>query len=102
MPKRSETHALSFDMDQAIKAIGAQLSRARRARGDTQAVAAQRCGVHAQTIARIEQGDASVSVGKLFSLLHLYDMGPRVFDLAKPDEATEILYRHHLPKKGRS
>ena len=102
MPKGAETHFIPFEVTAALKALGDQLSRARRARGDTQAVAAERCGLHAQTVARIERGDSSVGVGKIFTLMAQYGMGARLFDLAATDEETEILARRHLPKRGRS
>ncbi len=100
MPKGAETQFTPFEVTAALKALGEQLSRARRARGDTQAVAAERCGLHAQTVARIERGDPAVSVAKVFTLMTQYDMGARLFDLSKTDEATEILYRARLPKRG--
>lgn len=102
MSKRSENHVLPYEVTQGLKTLGSHLSRARRARGDTQAIAGERCGLHAQTVARIEQGDTGVSAGNLFALMHVYGMGARLFELARTDEATEILYRHHLPKRGRS
>ena len=102
MAKSSETHFLPFEADQALKALGQQMSRARRARGDTQKVAAERCGIHPQTIARIERGDPGVGVGHLFALMTMYGLSERLFDLAKIDDATEILYSKHLPARGRS
>lgn len=84
-----------------MKAIGAHLERCRLARGDTLKTVAERCGVHQQTISRIEKGDPSVAIGKVFALLHLYGQVNRVFDLAKTDEATEILYQRMLPSRGR-
>ena len=84
-----------------MQALGEQLSRARRARGDTQEVAGQRCGLHKQTVARIERGDPSVGIGKVFSLLVMYDMAPRLFALGEMDEVTEQLLRQRLPQRGR-
>lgn len=102
MAKGSETHLTPFEVIASLKALGEQISRARRARGDTQAVAGERCGLHAQTVARIERGDPAVSVSKVFTLMTLYDMGARLFELSKSDEATDILMRRHLPKRGSS
>lgn len=101
MAKGSETHYLAFEVGQGIKAIGAHLERCRLARGDTLQTVAERCGVHAQTISRIEKGDPTVAIGKVFSLLHLYGQVNRVFDLAKTDEATAILCQRMLPSRGR-
>lgn len=102
MSKGSDTHFLPYEVEQSMQGLGAHLARTRLARGDTQKVAAERCGLHAQTVARIEQGDPGVAIGKVFALLHMYGQTERLFDLSRTDEATEILYRHHLPKRGRS
>ncbi|PKO59079.1 MAG: hypothetical protein CVU24_16045 [Betaproteobacteria bacterium HGW-Betaproteobacteria-18] len=101
MSKTSELHVLPFEIEQSLISLGAHISRARRARGDTQQLAAERCGLHPQTIARIERGDPGVAIGKVFSVLHLYGQAHRIQELTKTDDATEILYRHHLPKRGR-
>lgn len=85
----------------ALRSLGQSLSRARRARGDTQKIAGERIGVHAQTIARIEQGDATVAVGMVYALLAMYGLAPRLFDLAKDDETTRLLAQKALPKRGR-
>lgn len=102
MPKGSETHFTPFEIGQSMQALGAHLARTRLARGDTQRAAAERCGLHVQTVARIERGDSAVAIGKVFSLLHMYGQTERLFELSRTDEATEILYRHHLPKRGRA
>ena len=101
MSKKSEAGILPYEAMAALEALGGLLSRARRARGDTQAVAAERCGLHKQTVARIEKGDPSVGVGKVFALMATYDMSQRLFSLAETDETTEVLYRKHLPARGR-
>ncbi len=100
MAKGSETHFLPFEIEQGLKALGAHLERCRLARGDTLSTVAERCGVHVQTISRIEKGDPAVSIGKVFALLHLYGQAGRLFDLSKTDEATEILYQRMLPSRG--
>lgn len=32
--------------------------------------------------------------------MHMYGQSERLFEFSRTDEATEILYRHHLPKRG--
>jgi HTH-type transcriptional regulator / antitoxin HipB len=67
---------ISADIDaaalQAIKAMGAAAKLARTGAGEGQAIAAARLGVHVQTIARIESGEAGVAVGHVLGLLALY------------------------------
>ena len=102
MSKGSSTHITPFEVEQSLQALGSHLARTRLARGDTQRLAAERCGLHVQTVARIERGDPAVAISKVFTLLHMYGQTGRLFELSTTDQATEILYRHHLPKRGRS
>jgi transcriptional regulator with XRE-family HTH domain len=85
----------------AVEEIGLALARARLARGDTQQVAAERCGVHWQTISRIERGDPRVAVGTVFAVLVIYGQAARLFDLAQDTEATKVLMRRAVPLRGR-
>ena len=57
---------------EAIRALGAEARAARTSRGEGQASAAARLGVHVQTIARIESGEPGVSAGHLLGMLALY------------------------------
>lgn len=102
MAKGSDIHFLPFEVEQGLRAAGEHLERCRLARGETLQIVAERCGVHAQTISRIEKGDSSVSIGKVFAVLHMYGQVDRLFDLSKTDEATEILYQRMLPSRGRA
>jgi HTH-type transcriptional regulator/antitoxin HipB len=58
----------------ALKAVGAAARRARLAAAEGQAQAAQRLGVHVQTIGRIEAGEPGVAVGHVFGMLALYGL----------------------------
>ena len=60
---------------QAIRELGAAARQARIAAGEGQAAAAQRLGVHVQTIGRIESGEPGVAVGHVMGLLVLYGVG---------------------------
>jgi len=48
--------------------LGQAIKAARLARGETRAIAAQRVGVHEDTIARLEAGDPRVAIGTVFTL----------------------------------
>jgi HTH-type transcriptional regulator/antitoxin HipB len=60
------------DALQAIKDLGAAARLARTTAGEGQAAAAERLGVHVQTIARIESGEPGVAIGHFLGLLALY------------------------------
>lgn len=60
---------------QAIREMGAAAKQARIAAGEGQAAAAERLGVHVQTIGRIESGEPGVAIGHVMGLLALYGVG---------------------------
>lgn len=62
------------DALQSIRDMGAAAKRARLQAGEGQSAAAQRLGVHVQTIARIEAGEPGVAVGHVVGLLALYGL----------------------------
>lgn len=90
------------DAQSALHELGDFLSLARRARGDTLEVCAQRCGVHVQTLSRIERGDPGVAIGTVFWVLSNYGMAQRLFDLSEMDETTSILLQKNAPQRPRS
>ena len=57
---------------QTIQALGAAAKRARLAAGEGQAAAAEKLGVHVQTVGRIESGEPGVAIGHVVGLLALY------------------------------
>jgi len=63
---------IGADALQAVKDLGAAAKQARVRAGDGQAAAANRLGVHVQTIARIESGEPGVAIGHVMGLLALY------------------------------
>ena len=70
-----------------IQQLGLAARRLRTEAGEGQSAAATRLGVHVQTIARIESGEAGVAVGHVLGLLSLYG-------------ATVSLQLHGRPKPG--
>lgn len=63
---------------QTIRELGAAAKQARIAVGEGQAAAAERLGVHVQTIGRIESGEPGVAVGHVMGLLALYGVSVKV------------------------
>ena len=66
---------ISHDIPQAalqtIQALGAAARQARQAAGEGQAAAAEKLGVHVQTVGRIESGEPGVAVGHVVGMLAL-------------------------------
>ncbi len=69
----------------AIRGMGAAAKQARLAAGEGQAAAAVRLGVHVQTIARIESGEAGVAVGHVVGLLSLYGLATKIETSGTPE-----------------
>lgn len=69
------------DALETIRKLGAAARQARTAAGENQATAAERLGVHIQTIGRIEAGEPGVAVGHVVGLLALYGLA---LDLPAP------------------
>lgn len=63
---------ISANALQAIKELGLAAKVARTGAGQAQAAAAERLGVHVQTIGRIESGEPGVAIGHVLGLLALY------------------------------
>jgi glyoxylase-like metal-dependent hydrolase (beta-lactamase superfamily II)/rhodanese-related sulfurtransferase len=84
---------ISTDIDDdalaSIRAMGAAARQARTAAGEGQAAAAERLGVHVQTIARIESGEPGVAVAHVVGLLALYGLSiePRRQAALRPPRA---------------
>ncbi|WP_261558204.1 XRE family transcriptional regulator [Frankia tisae] len=73
----------------APSVLGTRLREARRARGISQAIAAERIGVSRPTLIAVEQGRRRPLPAELVSLAHLY--GRQVHDLARPTPPVEAL-----------
>jgi HTH-type transcriptional regulator / antitoxin HipB len=63
---------------QAVKDLGAAARQARLAANEGQATAAERLGVHVQTIGRIENGEPGVAVGHVLGMLALYGVSVKL------------------------
>lgn len=94
------TPVIPFEVSESLIALGRLLSQARLARGDTLQQAGERIGVHRTTISKIEAGEPACGIGSVFSLLHIYTMTDRLFDLSAPDANTMLLAMKKLPKRG--
>ncbi len=92
---------LSHMAAEAVTALGAMISAARRRRGWTIAVLAERIGVSVPTVRKIERGDPGVAIGTVFEAAWL--LGVELFegrqDLAGSVARTELAL---LPKRVRT
>jgi transcriptional regulator with XRE-family HTH domain len=85
MSKRNAlSAALPFEVEQALKAMGANLRTARLARNLSIEEAAAKIGVGYRTVATAEGGKPGTAVGVYFSLLWIYGLQGQIRDLADP------------------
>ena len=104
MSKRSlNTDALLIPVRHAIKALGENISTARRRRRQTQADVAARMMVSLPTVRRMEKGDPSVSIAIYYTALWALGLLKDVRGIAKPDDDTsaQLLDLERIPDRVR-
>ncbi|MGO4703134.1 helix-turn-helix transcriptional regulator [Dyella sp. 2RAB6] len=70
----------------AIKALGERLRAARLRRKMTQAVMAERVGVSVPTLAKLEDGDPTISLATMFRVLAVLSLAADLDKLAADDK----------------
>ncbi len=80
--------ALPLPARKALRALGSNISVARRRRRITMALMAERCFVSRQTIARMEKGDPSVNIATYITALFCLGMHEQMSFVAHPSGDT--------------
>jgi transcriptional regulator with XRE-family HTH domain len=95
--------ALPLPVKRALLKLGEDLSAARRRRRITMAIMAERAFVSRQSIARVERGDPSVSIGIYATVIFVLGMTDRLAALVDPsaDRLGVLLEDENLPKRVR-
>jgi transcriptional regulator with XRE-family HTH domain len=95
--------ALSTALTRALLKLGQDISAARRRRRLTMDLVAERAMISRATLARVERGDARVSMGIYATVLFVLGMGERIGDLADPgkDPIGLALEAERLPQRVR-
>jgi len=92
MPKFSPSLAsLPPDAAQSLAALGEHLAIARIRRKESQRQWAQRLGISAPTLIRMERGDPSVSMGIYASALWMLGLVQTLGEIAAPDKDQRAL-----------
>jgi len=96
--------ALPLPVRKALKKLGADISVARRRRGITVALLSERAFINRKSLARVEKGDAGVSLGIYASVLFALGLVDRLGDVADAghDPLGRTLAEEQLPKRIRS
>lgn len=95
--------ALPLSVRRALEKLGSDISAARRRRRVPVSLMAQRAFVSRNTLARVERGDPSVSMGIWATALFVLGMSDRLCQLADPatDRVGLSLEEERLPKRVR-
>lgn len=95
--------ALPARVRRAIAKLGADISVARRRRGISHALMAERAFISPSTLVRAEKGDPGVSIGVYASLLFVLDLTDRLEALVDTahDPVGLALEEERLPKRIR-
>jgi DNA-binding XRE family transcriptional regulator len=93
----------SLAVDRALKTLGASLQLARRRRNINAELMAERLGVTRWTVARMEKGEATVSMGVYAMAIYAFD--PEKLDalsrLFENDPMGQIVADRALPRRIR-
>lgn len=95
--------ALPIPVRRALKKLGADISVARRRRGISTVLMAERSFTTRPTLTKVEKGDPGVSLGVYASVLFVLGMTERLADLVEPaqDPLGMSLEEENLPKRVR-
>ena len=93
--------ALPIPVRRALRKLGADISVARRARGITSALLAERAFVNRKSLTRVEKGDAGVSMGIYASVLFALGMVDKLGTIFERDVVGQTLADERLPRRVR-
>jgi len=96
--------ALPLPVTRALRKLGGDISVARRRRGISTSLMAERAFISRTTLVRAEKGDPGVSLGIYASILFVLGLTDRLADMADPsgDPAGQTLEEDRLPKRIRT
>src|SRR4051812_28983987 len=91
--------ALPVSVQRGLRKLGADIGAARRRRRITMAIMAERAFITRKTLARVEHGDAGVSIGIYATVLFVLGMVDRLGDLvdSRSDQLGQVLEDERLP-----
>jgi len=105
MPHKKNTkNSLPPEIINAITQLGARIRIARKRRAITIQEMASRMFVNRKTLARLEKGDAGVSLAVFTSALWVLGLDKELMDVARPEhDAVGIFHeRRRLPERVRT
>ena len=86
-------------LQKILAEMGEQFKLARKRRSLTLVQVAERAGIHRETLRKVENGDASVSLGAYFNVLRVMNLENDFLNLAADDEFGKKLQDLNLLNK---
>lgn len=95
--------SLPIAIQKALSKLGQDINDSRRRRRISTELMAERAGIARATLAKIEKGNPSVSMGNYASVIFVLGLTDRLKDLidANYDVVGRMLEEEHLPKRIR-
>ena len=98
-----DAKTIPIPASRALKKLGEDLKNARKRRRITTKLAAERASISRTTLTKIENGDASVSMGAYAKVLFILGLVAHLSDMADltSDKLGQALETEHLPERVR-
>ena len=96
-------NTIPLSIRQQLRKLGSDLRKARLRRGLKMVLVAERAGISRETLAKIQRGDPSVSMGSYASVVFALGLGTKWLDFADigADPLGRILDEERLPERVR-
>lgn len=91
----------SIKVDRSLKKIGLSIKNARKRRGITAALMAERLGITRGTLAKLEKGHPGVSIETFLTALMVFDRLDEVVGVIENDPLGVALMDQKLPERVR-
>lgn len=101
MRKTPAHDALPLPALLALRRLGADIATARKLRGITTTLMAERAMISRNTLARVEKGEPGVALGTYATVLFVLGLANRLGELLSGDAVTQEQMNKWVPKRVR-
>ena len=98
--RNSPSHdALPLPVVLGLRRLGADIATARKLRGISTSLMAERAMISRNTLARVEKGEPGVALGTYATVLFVLGLGNRFEELLSDDPITQEQMNKRVPKR---